>query len=121
MRRLTLVALTVLLGLCLLGGCRHRAGAGKLEDLFIANRRYVIDKTTDQVHIFGLLQNNGPGRFREIEVVATLLSRNGNSRGDNSVILPDIQPGEKRPFSLEVSSSESVASVDLQVRKPKSP
>ena len=102
------------------GGC-SRGHAGKFEDLFISNQRYVIDADKGQVHIYGQLQNTGGGRFRQAEVHAVLRSAGGDKRGENSLILEHLQPQEKRLFAMTVTSHGRVARVDLSVRKPEAP
>jgi len=112
---LAVLALVVALGLC--GGCA-RGGRGKISELFINNQRYVIDDTREVVHVFGRLDNTGQGRFRQVEIEVTLLSKTGGSRGENIVILQKIQPQEQRLFAVDVTSHGRVSEVVVKIREP---
>ena len=115
--RLTACVLVVLAALgC--GGCL-RGHAGKFEDLFVSNQRFVMGP--DEMHIYGQLENTGPGRFRQVEVRAVLRSSGGDKRGENSVFLENILPQEKRLFALTVSNPGRVKRIEIEVRKPEAP
>jgi len=89
--------------------------------LLISNERFNIDEDRGLVRVFARLQNAGPGRFRRVEAHATLRSASGAKRGENSAILENLQPGEKRDFALTITSHGRVADVDLEVRIPEGP
>lgn len=118
---LLLLSLLGLSSLVPLVGCRAGAGKGDLKDLFISNRRYTIDETRGLVRVYGRLENTGRGRFGQVEVHAVLRSATGDKRGENSVILQNIQPQEKRTFSLTVTSHARAKDVFLEIRKPEQP
>ena len=109
------------LGLLVLPGCLQRAPAGQISDLLISNRRFNIDNDRGLVRVVGRLQNTGPGKFRAVEVHAQLVSASGDRRGENSVLLERIKPGETRDFALTVTSHARVADVLLDVREPETP
>lgn len=113
----------VLLGalVCLLGGCPRGGAKGNFDDLFVSKHRHVIDEKTENVSIYGELTNTGAGRFKQVEVRGVLRSPGGDTRGENSVILENIQPREKRLFALSVHSHGRVADVDIMIRKPTPP
>lgn len=113
-----LLLFVALAGALLLVGCRGRNGAGEASELFVSNQRFNIDDERGQVRIFGRLDNGGAGRFERVEVHAILRSRGGDKSGENSVFLEHVQPQEKRPFALSVTSHGGVADVELQVRTP---
>jgi len=113
-----ILALATALMLC--GGCLRRNG-GKITDLFISDQRYVIDDTREMVRVYGRLDNTGHGRFRQVEVEIALVSKAGGTRGENSVILQNIQPLEKRVFAVDVTSHGRVSGVELKIREPKAP
>lgn len=115
--QLGVLGLAAALALC---GCGRSAG-GQMTDLFISNQRYVIDDTREVVHVYGRLDNGGAARFRQVEVQVTLLSRNGSSRGENSVILQSIQPRERRLFAVDVTSHGRVSDVVVKIREPNAP
>jgi hypothetical protein len=117
-RALTAIALAAALVLC--GGCA-RGGRGKISELFINNQRYVIDDTREIVHIYGRLDNTGRGRFRQVEIEVTLLSKTGGSRGVNNVILQNLQPLEQRLFAVDVTSHGRVSDVVVKIREPNTP
>ena len=112
---LTLIALATLVTLC--GGCKRHNG-GKMSDLFISDQRYVIDDKREIVHVYGRLDNAGTGRFRQVEIGVALTSKSGGSRGENNVILQNIQPQEKRLFAVDVTSHGRVSGVELKIREP---
>lgn len=116
-----LLFLALLAVAALAAGCSRNGGKGELAELFISNHRYVLDKERELVHVYGQLENTGDSRFREVEIHATLRSPARTNRGENSLILQNIRPHEKRQFALQVNSRDSVSSVELQVRKPEAP
>jgi hypothetical protein len=109
---------------CLLAGvaagCRQQA-AGDLQELVIANRRFVIDTDRNVVRVYGRLENIGDHRFRQVEVRAFLKSTGGNRRGENLIVLENIAPREKRTFSLSITSHSRVNDVILEIRQPEQP
>ncbi len=117
-RNLALAALAVVL---VLGAGCARGGRGEITDLFVSNQRYVIDDTREVVHVFGRLDNGGGGRFRQVEIQITLLSKTGGSRGENSVILQGIRPREQRLFAVDITSHGRVSDVALKIREPRTP
>lgn len=116
-----LLLLTLMAVAALAAGCSRNGGNGEFGDLFISKHRWVEDEERELVHVYGELQNTGDSRFREVEIHATLRSPARSNRGENSVILQNIRPREKRLFSLSINSRDSVSSVELQVRKPEAP
>ena len=121
LRNWFLLCLLGLSSLLSLAGCRGGAGRGDLKDLFVSNRRYNIDEQKGIVRVYGRLENTGQGHFKEVEVHAILRSARGEKRGENSVILQNIRPAEKRTFALTVTSHSRVSDVELQIRKPEQP
>lgn len=117
---LNLTALALAAAVVLCGGCA-RGGRGKITDLFISNQRYVIDDTREIVHVYGRLDNAGRGRLHQVEVQVTLLSKTGGSRGENNVILQNIQPQEQRLFAVDVTSHGRVSDVTVKIREPNAP
>lgn len=115
----TWLALTCLLA-WLAAGCRPQA-AGDLQELVIANRRFVIDSDRNVVRVYGRLENTGEHRFRQVEVRAFLKSTGGNRRGENMIILENIAPREKRTFALSITSHSRVNDVILEIRQPDQP
>ena len=118
---LLLLGLWGLSAVLLLSGCRGGAGKANLNDLFISSYRYNMDEDRGVVRVYGRLDNTGQGRFREAEVHAVLRSASGDKRGENSVVLQSIRPGEKRNFTLTVTSHDRAKEVVLEVRKPEQP
>lgn len=109
------------LGLIVLPGCLQRTPAGQLSDLLISNRRFNIDDDRGLVRVVGRIENTGAGRFRAVEVHALLVSAGGDRRGENSILLEHLRPGEKRDFALTVTSHARVSDVLLDVREPSKP
>ncbi len=98
--------------LCVTGcGSRHRPGS--IEDLFISNKRYNIDKDKGVVRVFAQVENAGEGIVRVVKMEAVLLSADGDKRGTNNVVLQNIKPGEQRNFSITVTSHSRVHSVEV--------
>lgn len=116
MLTVAMVAVTLLSG-----GCGGRGREGKIEDLFVSNERHVVDEEGGTVRVYGEVQNGGQGRVRQAAVYVILRSAGGETRGENNLILENIQPQEKRLFSLDVHSHGRVADVDVEVRKPEAP
>ena len=101
-----------------LGGCGQRTPAGSVDDLFIANQRYNIDRDRGVVRVFAQVVNEGEGIVRQVKMEAVLYSAEGQKRGTNNVILTDIKPGERRDFAIMVTShshSERVAITPKEV------
>lgn len=108
-------------GLCVAPGCRRGAGGGEFDDLTISSRRFNIDEDRGLVRIYGRLDNPGTGHFHRVEVHAILRSAGGDKRGENSVLLENVKPADKRTFALVVTSHGRVSDVELEVRNPVSP
>lgn len=89
--------------------------------MLITNERFNIDEETGKVWVYGQLENLSASAFRQVEVHAILLSAARDKRGENSVKLQNIKPGEKRIFSLTATSHGRVASVDLEIAAPGPP
>lgn len=119
-RTLLLMLLALVAAVALCGGCLRRSG-GKMSDLFISDQRYIIDETRERVRVYGRLDNTGHGHFHQVEIEIALVSKAGGSRGENSVILQNIQPLEKRVFAADVTSHGRVSGVELKIREPKAP
>jgi len=49
------------------------------------------------------------------------VSAGGDKAGENSTLLRDIKPGEKRDFALNVTSHGRTHDVMLEVREPQNP
>jgi hypothetical protein len=73
------------------------------------------------VRIYGRLDNTGSGYFRRVEIQAVLRSRGRDKRGENTVLLENIQPRESRVFSVTVTAHGAVADVELEVTTPETP
>lgn len=121
-RRRSLAQLLFLLaGVVLLAGCPGGRQPPDLSDLFISNRRFNIDDSRGLVRVFARLENAGQDRYREVEVYATLVSAGGDKAGENTILLREIKPGEKRDFALNVTSHGRTHDVVLEVRAPQNP
>jgi hypothetical protein len=108
-----LVASAAYLVVFLPAGCGLRYPAGSLDDLFVSNKRYVIDKDKGLVHAFARVENTGEGIIREVKMEAVIRSPDGNKRGTNNVILKDIKPGEKRDFSVVITSHSQGHTIEI--------
>ncbi len=98
-------------------GCGPRYPAGSIDDLFVTNKRYNIDKDKGIVRVFAQLENTGAGLIREVKMEAVLLSADGDKRGTNNVVLKDIKPGEKRNFSIVVTSHSRGHKVEIVAKE----
>lgn len=117
-----LLGLGLLLGtVLLLAGCPRATERGRLEELFISNRRFNMDEDRGIARLYGRLDNTGDARFRRVEVHAVLRAQNGDKRGENSVSLEHIKPHERRVFALTVTSHGRVADVELELQLPENP
>lgn len=104
-----------------LAGCPGGREPSDLSDLFISNRRFNIDDSRGLVRVYARLENTGQSRYREVEVHVTLLSASGDNVGENSVVLHDLKPGEKRDFAIGVTSHGRTHDVQLEVLPPQTP
>lgn len=104
-----------------LAGCPGGRQPSDLSDLFISNRRFNIDESRGLVRVYARLENTGQSRYREVEVHVTLLSASGDKAGENSVVLRDLKPGERRDFAVSVTSHGRTHDVGLEVRAPQNP
>ncbi len=95
------------------GGCGPRYRAGSIEDLFVSKQRYNIDKDKGVVRVFAQVENTGEGLIREVKMEAVLLSADGDKRGTNNVVVENIKPGEKRNFSIAVTSHSRSHKVEI--------
>ena len=98
-----------------LGAACSRTPPGSIDDLFVSNKRYNIDG--DVVRVYARVENTGEGIVREAKMEAILRSADGSKRGSNNVILKDIGPGEKRDFSVVVTSHSKAAVVEIVPRE----
>ena len=96
-----------------LGGCGQRTPVGSVDDLFIANQRYNIDRDRGVVRVFAQVVNEGEGIVRQVKMEAVLYSAEGQKRGTNNVILTDIKPGERRDFAIMVTSHSHSERVEI--------
>ncbi len=101
----------------LLPGCGLRYPAGSIDDLFVSNKRYVIDKDKGVVYAFARVENTGDGIIREVKMEAVIRSPDGNKRGTNNTILKDIKPGEKRDFSVVITSHSQGHTVEITAKE----
>lgn len=101
----------------LLPGCGLRYPAGSIDDLFVSSKRYVIDKDKGVVYAFARVENTGDGIIREVKMEAVIRSPDGNKRGTNNTILKDIKPGEKRDFSVVITSHSQGHTVEITARE----
>ncbi len=107
-----LPAVTVVL-LTVLGLACSRTPPGGVDDLFVTNKRFNIDNDAGVVRVYAQVENTGRGAVREARMEAILRSADGSKRGANNVILKDIAPGEKRDFSIVVTSHSKAADVEI--------
>ena len=121
--RISLLALAVALLVTCLGipGCRGGEDGGIVEDLFIRRYRCNIDENHGVVRVVGEVENKGKQPVAEVEVRAIPRSPSGSRRGENMTVLRNIKPGERRTFSLTVTSHGRAASVQLELTKPAAP
>ncbi len=103
--------------LTVLGLACSRTPPGSVDDLFVTNKRFNIDNEAGVVRVYARVENTGKGIVREAKMEATLRSADGSKRGANNVILKDIAPGEKRDFSIIVTSHSQAADVDILARE----
>ena len=103
--------------LCGLGlGCRR--APEPTPDLEITRYRYNLDEKADVVRVVGEIVNRGATRVPQVEVRATLISLQGTPRGDNSVTIAELAPGEARTFAVDVTSHGGVSQVELTWQLP---
>jgi hypothetical protein len=117
-KRPLILALGLLCLTAALTGCPGRARKPNIADVFVSNQRFSIDNDRGLVQVYGRLDNTGQSRFRQVEVHAILRSAGGEKRGENSLLLQNIKPLEKRNFSLPVTSHSRATDVILEVREP---
>lgn len=103
--------------LAVLGAACSRTPPGSVDDLFITNKRFNIDNDSGVVRVYARVENTGQGPVREARMEAVLRSADGNKRGTNNVILKDIAAGEKREFSVVVTSHSQATDVEIIPRE----
>ena len=101
-----------------LGGCGDEANQGSIDDLFIRRYRVNIDEAHDVVQVVGEVENRGSARVAMVEVHATPRSASGSKRGWNKAVLENLGPGERRLFSLNVTTRGRTSSVELKLAAP---
>ncbi len=121
--RISLLALAAAISVSCLGiaGCRGKEDGGTVEDLFIRRYRCNIDENHGVVRVVGEVENKGKRPVAEVEVRAIPCSPSGSRRGENMTVLRNIKPGERRIFSLTVTSHGRATSVQLELTRPTAP
>jgi len=109
--------IALVVGLICASGCGPRYPVGSIDDLFVTNKRYNIDKDKGIVRVFAQVENTGEGLIRQVKMEAVLLSADGDKRGTNNVVLKDIKPGEKRNFSIAVTSHSRSHKVEIVAKE----
>lgn len=110
------VVVSVLLVACVCG-CGQRHPPGSIEDLFVSNKRYNVDRERGIVRVFAQVVNEGEGRVRQVKMEAVLLSADGQKRGTNNIILTNIEPGEERDFAIVVTSHSHSQRVEITAKE----
>lgn len=105
--------MSLIVALVALAGCGHRYPQGSIDDLFIVDQRYNIDKEKGVVRVYARVENIGEGIVRKVRMEAVLRNADGGQRGTNNVVLENIKPGEKRDFSLVVTSHSQGHTVEI--------
>jgi hypothetical protein len=104
-----------------LGTACSRTPTGSVDDLFISNKRFNIDTDDDGgggiVRVYARVENTGEGVVREAKMEVVLRNSEGTKRGTNNITLENIQPGEKREFSVAVTSHSEAAEVEIIPRE----
>jgi len=111
-----LVAVIAIL-LTAVGTACSRTPQGSVEDLFITNKRFNIDNDRGVVRVYARVENTGEGVVREAKMEVVLRSSDGNKRGTNNIILESLKPGEKREFSVAVTSHSQATEVEIIPRE----
>jgi len=107
------VAGGLIFGIVMLPGCGPRYPEGSIEDLFVTNKHYYIDNEKGVARVFAQVENTGEGLIRKVCMEAVLRSSDGDKRGTNNVILESIKPGEKRTFSITVTSHSRGYTIEI--------
>ncbi len=100
----------------LVAGCPGPKGS--LEQISVVQYRYNVDEDSDVVRVLGQVRNGGAKRTPAGEVVVTLRSRTGSSRGSNRTELPPLEAGEEHQFALAITSHGKVETVDIAIVPP---
>lgn len=101
----------------LLAGC-SRAQLGSVDDLALVKYRYIIDESASVVRVVGEVRNEGELSAPEAEIIARLRSRTGAQKGQNRVVVPELEAGETHEFALAVTSHGAINTVDLSIVEP---
>jgi len=100
----------------LVAGCPGPKGS--LEQISVVQYRYNEDEDSDVVRVVGRVRNGGAERTPAGEIVVTLRSRTGSSRGSNRTELPALEAGEGHDFALAITSHGKVETVDIAIVPP---
>lgn len=96
------------------GGARY----GSPDQLRQTRLRFAPDGDGELCYIFAEVENTGELPVRAAKVTATLRSSRGKDLGINHHPLTNLEPGEKRAFSMKVTAHGKFSHVDLTFHDP---
>jgi hypothetical protein len=76
------------------------------------------DERNRTCYLVAEVENTGRLPIRKAKVAATLMSAGGKPRGVNYHYLSDIQPGERRTFSMTIAAHGTFRDVELLFQEP---
>ncbi len=114
-----LIVVLTTAGICAeLLGCAAAHKTRSIEDVEVRKHRWYVDDSRAKVLVVGEVTNTGKATVVAVEVRAILRDHRGSARGENGVVLEDLQPGEVRVFDLEVTRHGGTATVTLELKQP---
>ena len=105
-------------GLVTLSGCRGAARTTSFDNVQVSRYRWHLDEKGLKVRVVGEVRNTGSVVVAAVAVRAVLRNARGAVRGENTIVLDDIQPGEARVFAQDVMWHGGAVRVRLEVRSP---
>ena len=115
-----LAALCLALAAAGCGRAKQR-GAESFANLKITRYRYNIDEVHKTARVMAEIANPGTNPVSNVPITAILRGPDGSARGENTVTVDYVKPGESQLFSVNITTHGRERDVDFQIGTPPPP